>query len=62
MINIIVIGEYGLLLLAIYQKLIFLLAQDHMGLEISKDYSSYSFHPMSAKLYEYIAYHEQPLL
>ena len=28
-----------------------------MGLEISKSYSSYSFHPMPAKLYEDIGYH-----
>ncbi len=27
-----------------------------MGLEISKRYSTDSFHPMSAKLYEYFAY------
>ncbi len=30
----------------------FLLTQDHMGLEISKRYSSYSFHLMSAKFYK----------
>ncbi len=30
----------------------FLLAQDHMGLGISKRYSSYSFNLMSVKLYE----------
>ncbi len=35
----------------------FLLTQDHMGLEISKRYSSYSFHPMSIKLNDYICYH-----
>ncbi len=28
-----------------------------MGLEISKRYSYYSFHPMSAKLYEDIGYY-----
>ena len=28
-----------------------------MGLEISKRFSSYSFHLMSAKLYEDISYH-----
>ena len=28
-----------------------------MGLEISKCYSSYSFHPISAKRYEDIDYH-----
>ncbi len=28
-----------------------------MGLEISKRYSSYSFHPMSAKPYDDIGYH-----
>ena len=36
---------------------IFFLAQDHMGLEISKRYSSYSFHSISAKPYEDIGYH-----
>ncbi len=30
----------------------FLLTQDHMGLEISKRYSSYSIRFMSAKFYE----------
>ncbi len=36
----------------------FLLTPDHIGLEISKHYSSYSFHLMSAKLYEdIIGYH-----
>ena len=34
----------------------FLLTQDHMGLEILNRYSSYSFHSMSAKLYEDIDY------
>ncbi len=34
-----------------------LLTQDHMGPDISKRYSSYSFHPMSAKLYEDIGCH-----
>ncbi len=29
-----------------------------MGLEISKCYSSYSFHPMSAKLLKGIGYHK----
>ncbi len=29
-----------------------LLTQNHMGLEISKRYSSYNFHPIWAKLYE----------
>ncbi len=33
----------------------FCLSQDHMALEISKRYF-YSFHPMSAKLYEDIGY------
>ncbi len=28
-----------------------------MGLEISKRYSSYSFHPMADKLYENVGYH-----
>ncbi len=28
-----------------------------LGLEISKRYSSYSFHPISAKIYEDIGYH-----
>ncbi len=31
--------------------------QDHMGLEISKCFYSYSFHLMSAKLYKDISYH-----
>ena len=31
--------------------------QDYMGLEISKRYSSHSFHPIQAKLYEDIGYH-----
>ena len=35
----------------------FLLTQDHMGLEISKRYSSHIFHLMPAKLYEDISYH-----
>ncbi len=30
----------------------FLLTQNHMGLEISKRYASYSFHPIWAKLYD----------
>ncbi len=30
----------------------FLLTQNHMGLEISKRYSSYSFHRTWAKLYD----------
>ena len=52
MINMIVMGEYRLLLywrstkkLKKYGALKLLLTQDHMGLEISKRYSSYSFHP-----------------
>ncbi len=59
MTNMIVMGEYRLLLfLAICQKIIFygtlkfFLTQDHMQLEISKGYFSYSFHLMLAKLYE----------
>ncbi len=40
-----------------YATLKFLLTQDHMGLGISKRYSSYSFHPMSLKPYEDIGYH-----
>ncbi len=35
----------------------FFLTQGHMGLEISKSYSSHSFHLMSAKLYEDLGYH-----
>ena len=35
----------------------FFSTQDHMGLEISKRFSSYSFHLMSAKLYKDISYH-----
>ena len=35
----------------------FLLTQDHMALEFSKRYSSYSFHPMSVKRYEDIGYY-----
>ncbi len=59
-------GEYRLLLFwrfaknqKFYATLKCLLAQDRVGLEISKLYSSYSFHPISAKLYEYryIGYH-----
>ena len=30
---------------------------DHMELKMSKRYSSYNLHLMSAKLYEYIGYH-----
>ncbi len=41
-----------------YCTLKFLSAQDHIGLEISKRYSSYRFHLMSTKLYEDIAYHK----
>ncbi len=35
----------------------FFLTLEHMGLEISKRYSSYSFHPMSVKRYEDIGYY-----
>ncbi len=42
-----------------YGTLKFLLTQDHMGLEISKRYSSYSFYPISSKLYEAIGYHDR---
>ncbi len=35
-----------------YGTLKFWLTQNHMGLEISKRYSSYSFHPIIAKLYD----------
>ncbi len=38
--------------LEFYGTLNFLLAQKRMGLEISKRYSSYSFHPIWAKLYD----------
>ncbi len=37
----------------------FLLTQDHMGLEISKRCSSYTFYPMTAKLHVNIGYHGQ---
>ncbi len=62
MINILVIGEYRLLLFwAICQtfKILwqFLLTQDNMGLEISKRHFAYSVYPILAKLYENIAYH-----
>ena len=40
-----------------YGTLKFLSTQSHMGLEISKRYSSYSFHTKSAKLNEDIGYH-----
>ncbi len=40
-----------------YGTLKFLLTHVHMGLEISKHYSSYSFHSMSVKFYEVIGYH-----
>ncbi len=40
----------------------FLLTQDHMGLEISKHYSSHSFHLMSAKLYEDIRGHSATMV
>ncbi len=40
-----------------YGALNFFLTQDYMGVEISKCYSSYSFDPISVKLYEDIAYH-----
>ena len=40
-----------------YGTLKCLLTQDHMGLEMSKCYSSYSFRPMSAKFYEGISYY-----
>ncbi len=33
------------------------LTYDHTGLQISKRYPSYSFHLISAKLYEDIGYH-----
>ncbi len=36
----------------------FFLAQDHMGLEISKGYPSCSVQPFSAKPYENISYHK----
>ncbi len=56
--NMVIKGEYRLVnLLAICQTLKILwhfehfLTEDHMRLEISKHYSSFSFHPMSAKLY-----------
>ena len=35
-----------------YGTLKFLVTQNHMGLEISKRYSSVSFHPIRAKLYD----------
>ncbi len=41
----VVMGEYRLLL---FDGLKVLLTQDHMGPEIQKRYSSYSFYPMSA--------------
>ncbi len=52
-------GYRQLLFLAenIYDILKCLLIQYHMGLEISKPYSNYSFHPMPAKLYENIGCH-----
>ncbi len=57
-------GWYRLLLvLAVCQKLKilwhlkFFSTQDHMGLQLSKRFSSYSFHLMSAKLYEDISCH-----
>ncbi len=57
-------GENNLILLwVVCQKLRnlwhfeFWLTQDHIGLEISKCYSSYSFHPMSVKCHEDIGYH-----
>ncbi len=40
-----------------YTTLKLLLTLDHMGLEISKSYSSYNFHSMSIKLQEDIGYH-----
>ncbi len=39
-------GKYGTLKL------------DHMGLEIAKLYSPYSFHPITGKLYEGIGYRD----
>ncbi len=52
-------GEYQLLLfwwstqfIKIYDALKLLLTQDHTGLEISKSYSSYTFDPIWAKLYD----------
>ena len=52
-------GIQAITFLAICRKLKILwhFEQDHMGLEISKRYYSYSFHPMSAKLYEDVDYH-----
>ncbi len=32
--------------------MIFLLTRNHMGLEMTKCYPSYSFHPIWAKLYD----------
>ncbi len=40
-----------------YDSLTFWSTQDHMGLQISKRYSPYIVHPISAKLYEDIGYH-----
>ena len=59
-INMLVMGEYRLLLFWPPQKygtLKFLLIQDHMGLDISKHHSSYIFRLMSAKLDEDIGCH-----
>ncbi len=36
----------------------FFFTQDHMGLKMSKRYSSYSVHPISAIFYDDSAYHE----
>ena len=62
MINMLVMEEYRLLLFReicqkcqFYDTLKFLLIQDHMGLEISKCYYSYSFHLMSAELMRTLA-------
>ena len=53
--EILVLREYRLLLFGDLPKI--KNEQDHMGLEDSKRYPSYSFHPISAELYEGISYH-----
>ncbi len=63
MINMLVVGKYKLLLFGDLLKIKFVWhfgtcgTQDHIVLEISKRYSPYGFHPISAKFYEDICYH-----
>ncbi len=52
MVNKAVMGEYKVMEEKFCGTLKFLLTQDYMGLEISKRYSSYSFYPIWAKLYD----------